>query len=204
MRGFTLSAWGAPATPSAADPVMPRAAEPAPVRTAGGLFDRREVLRLSGKRRRAALDLGVSAGNKRPDRQSRRTGEPDDLPTHRLPPRDIFTPRAAKVSQSPPQIGSGSRALRNHNAAAVLACLATRQKCRYIPGVGPKSEARRSEHSFRRRGARCLPRKILSRRVADRRVKIVPVERYRLSFVEAVDYLAGADPILVRLAKVVA
>ena len=47
--------------PAAADPVMPRAAEPAPMRTAGGLFNGREVFRLRRERCGAALDLGAGA-----------------------------------------------------------------------------------------------------------------------------------------------
>jgi hypothetical protein len=72
--------------PASANPMMPWAAKPAPVRTTGGLFDRREVLSLSGERCRPALYLRVGAGNKRPKHQRRRAREPDHLPTHSLGP----------------------------------------------------------------------------------------------------------------------
>jgi len=45
------------------------------MRAAGGLFDWREVLSLPGEGRRAALDLCVSARNKRPKRERRRAGD---------------------------------------------------------------------------------------------------------------------------------
>jgi hypothetical protein len=71
--------------------------------------------------------------------------------------------------------------------------------------VGPKSAKQGGSKIpfLRRRDARCLPEKISSGCVADRRVKIVPIEGYRLSFIEAVDYLACAHPILFRFAKVI-
>jgi hypothetical protein len=56
------------------------------MRTAGGFLDWREVLRFSGKRRGAALDLCPGAGNKRPKHQRRRASYHDHLPTDRLPP----------------------------------------------------------------------------------------------------------------------
>jgi hypothetical protein len=102
---------------------------------------------------------------------------------------------------------SGRAAPCNHNAVTVLEPLATRQKCQCIKGPRrtEKREARRIEDQFlRRRAARCLSEKVSPGCVTDRRVKIVPIERYRLSSIEAVDYLAGAHPILFCFAEVIA
>jgi hypothetical protein len=65
-------------------------------------------------------------------------------------------------------------------------------------------DARADWHPFCATVPRRLPRKISSGRVADRRVKIVPVERYRLSFIEAVDDLASVHPIVFCFAEVIA
>jgi hypothetical protein len=51
---------------AAADSMVPRATEPAPMRTAGGPFNRREVFGRRRKRRRSAFDLGVGAPHERP------------------------------------------------------------------------------------------------------------------------------------------
>jgi hypothetical protein len=111
------------------------------MRTTGDLLDRREVLRLTGKRRGAALDLCVSAGSKRPKRQRRRAGEPDHLPisTSRARIKPVVAlkwQREQSASQSQCCAGVGS--------------LATRQKCQYIKGPrrAEEGQARRIEHPF--------------------------------------------------------
>lgn len=76
--------------PAAADPVMPRAAEPAPMRTAGGLFNGREVFRRRRERCGAALDLGVGAPHESAHHRERRGAcERNRQSSHHRPPRNI-------------------------------------------------------------------------------------------------------------------
>ena len=56
---------------AAADPVMPGPAEAAPMRTAGGFFNRGEVLRLPGERRGAAFHLCAGAPHERAPHRER-------------------------------------------------------------------------------------------------------------------------------------
>ena len=93
--------------------------------TAGGLFDRREVLRLSGKRRGAALDLSIGARNDGPNRQRRGAGKHDHLPTHRLPPRDIFRGKRNPAAQGDVRHAVAAR----RKSPTGREALATRQTC---------------------------------------------------------------------------
>src|ERR1700728_623014 len=80
-----------------------------------------------------------------------------------------------------------------------------------IPG-SPRRFAPRDDGCIQRRAIHlCIAatrdvcrKKISSGCVTDRRVEIVPIEGYRLSFIESVDDLAGADPIFVCFAEVIA
>jgi hypothetical protein len=104
-------------------------------------------LRLSGKRRGAALDLSVSAGNKRPKRQRRRASEPDHF-LRIVCLLEICPLRAAKLSQSPLRNRQQS-ASRNHNAVTVLDRW---QSGKNVGASGQRRaeerEARRIEHPF--------------------------------------------------------
>jgi hypothetical protein len=87
-RRTPTSAAGAPASKRAAHPVMPRAAPTAPIWTARGFFNRREVLDRVRNRRRAARRLGVGLCHQRPGKQdSRRRGKDKCQLTHRSAPQ---------------------------------------------------------------------------------------------------------------------
>ena len=124
--------------PAAADPVMPRAAEPAPMRTAGGLFNGREVFRRRRERCGAALDLGVGAPHERaPHRERRGACERNRQSSHHRPPRNISP--LADATRSPLKPATGARLLCKANSVTGAAVLATPQKCRWIMRWPPTS-----------------------------------------------------------------
>ena len=87
-RRTPTSAAGAPASKRAAHPVMPGAAPTAPIWTARGFFNRREVLDRVRNRRGAARRLGVGLCHQRPREQdSRRRGKDKRHLMHRSAPR---------------------------------------------------------------------------------------------------------------------
>jgi hypothetical protein len=87
-RQTPTSAGGAPASERAAHPAMPGTAPTAPIWTAGGFFNRREVFDRVRNRRRAARRLGVGLCCQRPRKQdSRRRGKDKCQLTHRSAPR---------------------------------------------------------------------------------------------------------------------
>ena len=87
-RRTPTSAARAPASKRAAHPVMPGAAPTAPIWTARGFFNRREVLDRVRNRRRAARRLGVGLCCQRPGKQdSRRRGKDKCQLTHRSAPQ---------------------------------------------------------------------------------------------------------------------
>ena len=118
--------------PAAADPVMPRAAEPAPMRTAGGLFNGGEVLRLPGERSGAAFHLRAGAPHERaPHRERRGACERNRQSSHHRPPRNI-SPLGPDATRSPLKPATDARSLCKPNSVTGAAVLATRQKCRWI------------------------------------------------------------------------
>ena len=125
--------------PAAADPVMPRAAEPAPMRTAGGLFNGREVLRLPGERRGAAFHLCAGAPQERaPHRERRGARERNRQSSHHRPPRNIsplgLTQPGRRSSRQPTR-----GLLCKPNSVTGAAVLTTPQKCRWIMRWPPTS-----------------------------------------------------------------
>jgi hypothetical protein len=106
------------------------------------------------------------------------------------------------LSQSPLRNRQQS-ASRNHNAVTVLDRWQSGKNVGASKAsVGLKSAKRGGSNirSVSPRGA-MFAEKISSGCVTDRGVKIVPIERYRLRLIEAINYLASAHPILFALLK---
>ncbi len=78
---------------SAADPVVVRAAPPAPMGAARGLFNRGEILGGASQRRRPPFHLCLSLPRQRAaEHETRRGGQRNCDPAHRSPPRSRPNP----------------------------------------------------------------------------------------------------------------
>ena len=173
---------------SAADPVVVRAAPPAPMGAARGLFNRGEILGGASQRRRPPFHLCLSLPRQRAaEHETRRGGQPNCDPAHRSPPRSrpnphvkpscpriVFTParrckggqfdhppsRRGSIENSPPG-EPGSRARRTARSASGISKIKGMQRGNSVGSVRyvRKSGSAAPDEPRRRSGARPLYRR---------------------------------------------
>jgi hypothetical protein len=117
---------------SAADPVVPWAAPPAPIGPACGFFDRGEVFGRSRQRGGSTFDLRLS----RTADKSRRSGKYNPHPAHRCPPCGRSAPNAeSAVADSVVFVHRTQERRADHSSFKRLRSLAPAQ--RFAPLVVP-------------------------------------------------------------------